>query len=98
MTECTCPNDGEFIYHQSGCTNWLKQPIAKRAWRVCDGAMLKAQFQFEPRDLWVGVFWRRTKLCLHVYICVLPLLPLHITLTTSKWIGKWTRSERSEDR
>lgn len=55
------------------------------------------QFQWEPRDLWVGVFYdfRRSKSqgtgwdcqhgeitgfpwSLHVYVCLLPTVPLHI--------------------
>lgn len=41
---------------------------------------LIAQFQFEPRDLWIGLFWRRTEIALHLYICFVPLFPLHITI------------------
>jgi hypothetical protein len=37
------------------------------------------QFQWEPRDLWIGVFWRRTEIALHLYICLLPMVPLHVT-------------------
>lgn len=58
---------------------------------------LAVQFQWEPRDLWVGVFWdfRRWSAgitgsdnkhgayvgrpwTLHIYLCFLPMLPLHI--------------------
>lgn len=48
--------------------------------RLIDRPRLKVQFQFEPRDLWVGVFWRRTTIALHLYVCVLPLVPLHVTI------------------
>lgn len=33
---------------------------------------------FEPRDLWVGVFWDRRKDGLHVYVCLLPTIVLHL--------------------
>lgn len=41
--------------------------------------------QFEPRDLWIGAFWQRKTAPLgatitHVYVCVVPLLPLHVTV------------------
>lgn len=40
--------------------------------------------QFEPRDLWVGVFWRVHRIerlrFLHVYLCVVPTLPLHLAV------------------
>ena len=70
-------------------------------WRFLDwtsrAAHIAMQFQWEPRDLWVGVFWRLERWkapatgwdryhgkidampwSLHVYVCVLPMLPLHI--------------------
>ena len=31
---------------------------------------------FEPRDLWVGVFWRRWPKAIQVYICIVPMVPL----------------------
>ena len=48
--------------------------------RLIDRPRLKAQFQLELRDLWVGVFWRKTEIALHIYACVIPMLPLHITI------------------
>jgi hypothetical protein len=45
-----------------------------------------AQLQWEWRDLWVGVFWRRGESVIggpdwtikHLYICLVPCVPLHI--------------------
>ncbi len=45
---------------------------------------------FEPRDLWVGVYWTRRAQGfdgpgeLHIYACALPCLPLHIVLTEDR--------------
>lgn len=33
---------------------------------------------FEPRDLWLGVYWDRRPGALVVYVCVLPMLPIRI--------------------
>lgn len=33
---------------------------------------------FEPRDIWVGVYWKRYPKALEFYLCVLPLLPIRI--------------------
>ncbi|AYD83937.1 hypothetical protein SEA_GETALONG_77 [Gordonia phage Getalong] len=33
---------------------------------------------FEPRDLWVGVFWDRRPDGLHIYVCPFPTLVLHV--------------------
>lgn len=65
-----------------------------RVWRLWDGEKCKVQVQFEPRDLWVGLFWRRSGLCLHFYITLIPLLPLHIVVTNDRWIRE--RAERIE--
>ena len=51
-----------------------------RHWRLIDRPTLKVQFQFEPRDIWVGVFWRKTDIAIHVYACLLPCVPLHVSV------------------
>lgn len=46
--------------------------------------------KFEPRDLWVGVFWKvdmdrfgyNLEQTLHIYICLLPCLPVILEFTT----------------
>lgn len=54
--------------------------------RIINRKTLKAQFQFEPRDIWVGLFWRvnhemPSPYCtLHLYLCLVPLIPLHVTI------------------
>ena len=39
-----------------------------------------ARLEFEPRDVWVGVFWKRIVAGgedgLAFYVCILPMLPL----------------------
>jgi hypothetical protein len=38
-------------------------------------------WQWEPRDLWVGAFWRVSETGMfHLYICLLPLIPFHLTI------------------
>ena len=37
-----------------------------------------ARLIFEPRDLWVGVFWDRKADGLHIYITAIPTLALHL--------------------
>ncbi len=42
---------------------------------------MKRQFsiklEFQPRDLWVGVFWTRYTGGIDLYICLVPCLPIH---------------------
>lgn len=33
---------------------------------------------FEPRDLWVGVYWTKTVWTFTVYICIIPMLPIKL--------------------
>ena len=45
--------------------------------RLYDGTWCKVQLQLELRDIWIGLFWRKTSFW-HFYMCVVPCLPLHI--------------------
>lgn len=55
-----------------------------RALRLISRPNLIAQLQWEPRDAWVGLFWRRTDIALHLYICLVPFVPLHITMRRNR--------------
>lgn len=34
--------------------------------------------EFNPHDLWIGLYWKRYYGERHFYVCVLPMLPIHI--------------------
>lgn len=46
------------------------------------------KFEFEPRDLWVGAYWKTTHFEpvqnwpvpseLDIWVCLLPMIPLHL--------------------
>jgi hypothetical protein len=40
---------------------------------------------FEPRDLWVGVFWDRRNGDTFVYVCVIPCLPIRFRIQVERW-------------
>jgi len=46
------------------------------------------------QDAWVGLYWRRQKVLsdtwLDIYLCILPLLPIHLRLIRSYW--PWWRA------
>lgn len=58
--------------------------------RFSDNPRLKIQLQLEPKDLWIGVFWKCVPMedplwkTLHIYTCFIPMLPLHITVLLRK--------------
>ncbi len=34
---------------------------------------------WEPRDLWVGVYWDKPGTRLYIYVCVIPCVPIKFT-------------------
>lgn len=32
---------------------------------------------FEPRDVWVGLYWKRHECALDLYFCLLPMCPIN---------------------
>ena len=47
---------------------------------------------WEPRDLWVGCYWKRYPKAIDLYVCLVPCLPLNLYL---QWEGK--RPDRKAD-
>lgn len=53
---------------------------------------MKAKLEWQPRDLWVGIYWRAVALktvtweyrALHVWVCILPCIPIHLTFRREK--------------
>ena len=44
--------------------------------------MIKVKFIFEPRDLWVGLYWKKTSIGTKLYFVIIPMLVLLV------WIQK----------
>ena len=42
-----------------------------RQWYLC--------LEFKPQDAWIGAFWRRDGNCIDLWVCLLPMLPLHFS-------------------
>jgi len=46
--------------------------------------------KFQPRDIWVGVYWYLTRSIeshyrkLDVYVCIIPMFPIHL-----RWEWGW---------
>jgi hypothetical protein len=61
-----------------------------RRWRGSLGSgtlgFVSARFEFKVQDCWVGVYWNRGHVVTDVYVCLLPMLPLHIA-----WPREWWR-------
>ena len=49
---------------------------------------MRVQIKFEPRDLWVGVYWERRFGFLNIYVCLLPMLPIKLSFRRKK-INMW---------
>jgi hypothetical protein len=59
-------------------TNWWWRGPREQLRNVLPSLWL--EFLFEPRDLWVGVYWTRPDVswnhALDIYVCVVPCFPL----------------------
>lgn len=72
--------------------------------RLFDGRRVKVNIQWEPRDLWVGLFWRVNRHdgynIWHFYLCILPMIPIHVTVLRAgkfslgqAWVTRVTNEE-----
>lgn len=61
----------------------LRGPVTIRKLMGRGGQHISMWLLFEPRDLWVGIYWKLD--CTHgyIYVCMVPMLPLQIT-----WVRK----------
>lgn len=69
-------------WHRGGRTLVAVQRVTRDAVGAAVGRGSSAALEWEPRDVWVGVYWRRSRGrgVLDVYVCVLPCLPIHLCL------------------
>jgi len=52
-----------------------------------------SKIEFKKEDCWVGIFWRQD----HLWICLLPMLPLHIWRDRMEILAKQTQREFSDN-
>jgi len=56
---------------------------------------IRARFEFKLEDFWFGVFWKRNGYnpTIDIWVCLLPCLPLHITLSKEQCpsCGAWVK-------
>jgi hypothetical protein len=70
----------------------------KHKFRFINFSKIKVQIQVELRDFWIGLFWRTLHqvsppfYTLHLYICIIPFFPIHLTL-----LKKEVNYERSKN-
>lgn len=54
--------------------------------RLVDRPRFQVRLEWEPRDLWLGVFWKTRRYhgakILDVYLCAVPCLPLVVSVVT----------------
>ncbi|MDF0554892.1 hypothetical protein [Kamptonema sp. UHCC 0994] len=46
----------------------------------------KCELKFEPRDLWIGVYWDYKYADLYLHICLIPMLPICL-IFHGDWVG-----------
>lgn len=51
---------------------------------------MRIRLEFKPEDMWVGVYWKRTRVgratraVIDVWICLVPTIPIHLRW----WVGE----------
>ena len=40
--------------------------------------MAEGPNRFEPRDIWVGAYWKRWPKALEVFVCIVPMVPIRV--------------------
>lgn len=38
------------------------------------------RLEFKPQDLWIGAFWKTIGHCFDLWICIIPCVPIHVTI------------------
>jgi hypothetical protein len=41
---------------------------------------MKARLEWKLADCWVGCYWARKDGVLHIWICIVPCVPLHLEM------------------
>ena len=63
-----------------------------RRWRFFQSSNIEIALRFEPRDLWIGVYWDRNNGImfdfLAVYLCLIPLFPIEFMFDVSKLVRR----------
>lgn len=36
----------------------------------------RTKLLFEPRDIWIGIYWKRYPKAIQMYVCLFPMLPI----------------------
>jgi len=39
---------------------------------------MSISLEFKVNDLWIGAYWKNNDYIFHLWICILPMLPIHV--------------------
>ena len=40
---------------------------------------MKASIEFVPNDIWIGAYWRTKNNTFNIWLCLIPMIPLHLS-------------------
>jgi hypothetical protein len=60
-------------------TTWFLIPIVLimwHGWRIAY-PRVRIRWEFKKQDCWIGVYWEPGSSYTHLWVCLLPMLPIH---------------------
>ncbi len=52
----------------------------KTIWSYELGTLMKVSLEWKLQDLWIGAYWDNRTYIFHLWICIIPCVPIHIEL------------------
>lgn len=45
-----------------------------------NGRVYSVRIEHKIEDCWIGCYWRKKTYATHIWVCIIPMFPVHITI------------------
>ena len=76
---------GILVYQHREARGWSQRELATRAGisqgsvATVESGKVNVRVEFKPQDCWIGAYWARNDGRTHLWICIIPMFPIHLT-------------------